>query len=595
VITRSAAIAMSTLISDLTLFTTFICLGLTVWFAIYLLSRSRASSLAFRAILVLIAMAIYYLSLVNELLSGTSGQISVRLFSMTVALIAAHDLTYNLLTPQKQKKQMSIERGVILSGLIVSILIFTAPPSQPCLPSVICPINLNLANLIIEIFNLLVFCSILYNLWSIRKAHEMLHSVAFYTAILIGIGAVTVNFIGTAMKITLPRALPNIFIFSAITIFAYSVVRDRTFVTHSSSTYDLPISLLTIIFIVIIYILIGQKLRLSSTAVILIALLAIFTHSAYDFVRDYLDRMFHHQQRILRHKLDDLGQDVSTQSALQRYLNRGLAILCKNLNAQGGFIAIRQDDHYSVVASLHCVRVADSYTLKEASLEEISSSNSTIFPKIDCLAPGFAGNEQIALIGLGPRKDKVQYTEEDLFWLEDIVHEFSQIIYIHSQPKRHGTQAASGFQERPSAMVNTSLNQDGLLSALAFKPEPELVKYIEEAFQHLSDYDELGKSPLAEVLQVKAGDHLEKGRLVHDRLIQMLEKLRPSGQPPPEPLPREWYAYTILNDSYVNNRLSRDIMGKLYIGEGTYYRIRRQALRSIARVVQEHNSMAGIP
>jgi hypothetical protein len=142
--------------------------------------------------------------------------------------------------------------------------------------------------------------------------------------------------------------------------------------------------------------------------------------------------------------------------------------------------------------------------------------------------------------------------------------------------------------------VNTSLNQDGLLSALAFKPEPELVKYIEEAFQHLSDYDELGKSPLAEVLQVKAGDHLEKGRLVHDRLIQMLEKLRPSGQPPPEPLPREWYAYTILNDSYVNNRLSRDIMGKLYIGEGTYYRLRRQALRSIARVVQELPAIAGI-
>jgi hypothetical protein len=585
---------MTTLLSDLTLFTTFICLGLTVWFAIYLLSRSRANSLAFRAILVLIAMAIYYLSLVNDLLSGSSGQISVRLFSMTVALIAAHDLTYHLLTPQKQKKHISIERGVILSGLIVTILIFTAPPAQPCLPSVICPVNLNFANLVIEIFNALVFSSILYNLWSIRKAHEMLHSVAFYTAILIGVGAVTVNFVGTAMKLTLPRALPNMFIFSAIIIFAYSVVRDRTFVTHSTSTYDLPISLLTIIFIVIIYILIGQKLKLSSTAVILIALLAIFTHSAYDFVRDYLDRMFHHQQRKLRFKLDDLGRDLSTQSALQRYLNRGLAILCKNLNAQGGFIAVHQDNHYSVVASLHSVHVDDSYTLKEASLEEISYSNSTIFPQIVCLAPGFAGNEQITLVGLGPRKDKVQYCEEDLFWLEDMVHELSQRIYIHLQIKRLETQALAGFQDRSDSEVNPPLDREGLLSALAFKPEPDLVKHIEEGYQHLSNYDELGRSPLAELWMVNASDHLEKGRLVHERLTQLLEKLKPSGQPPPEPLPREWYAYTILNDSYVNNRLSRDIMGKLYIGEGTYYRIRRQALRSIARVVQEHITIAGI-
>jgi hypothetical protein len=585
---------MTTLLSDLTLVSTFICLGLAIWFAIYLLSRSRANNLAFRAILVLIALAIYYSSLVNALLSGTSGQVSVRLFSMTIALIAAHDLTFNLLNPQQQKKQTNVERGVILLGLIIIILIFTAPPSPPCIPSVICPVNLNLANLVIEIFNVLVFCSILYNLWSIRKAQGMLHSVAFYTAILIGVGAVTVNFIGTALKLILPRALPNMFIFSAIIILAYSVMRDRTFVTHTTSTYDLPVSLFTIILIVIIYILIGQKLKLSATAVILIALLAIFTHSAYDLVRDYLDRMFHHQQRKLRLKLDVLGQNVSTESALQRYLNRGLAILCKNLNAQGGFIAIRRNNYYSVIASLHSVRVGDSYTLKEATLEEISPSNSVIFPLIAWLAPGFAGNEQIALIGLNSRKDKVQYSEEDLFWLEDIVHELSQIIYIHLRSNQPETRAITEFQETSSLPVNPPMDQDGLLSALAFKPEPELVRYIEDGYQHLSNYDELGSSPLADLLNLKAADHLEKGRLVHDRLIQMLEKLRPSGQPPPEPLPREWYAYTILNDSYVNNRLSRDIMGKLYIGEGTYYRIRRQALRSIARVVQEHATLAGI-
>jgi hypothetical protein len=71
------------------------------------------------------------------------------------------------------------------------------------------------------------------------------------------------------------------------------------------------------------------------------------------------------------------------------------------------------------------------------------------------------------------------------------------------------------------------------------------------------------------------------------RLIEMVEKLRPAGPRPPEPLPREWFAYTILHDAYVEEKLARDIMGTLYISEGTYFRMRRQVIRSVARALME--------
>jgi hypothetical protein len=57
-------------------------------------------------------------------------------------------------------------------------------------------------------------------------------------------------------------------------------------------------------------------------------------------------------------------------------------------------------------------------------------------------------------------------------------------------------------------------------------------------------------------------------------------------------LPREWYAYTILHDAYVEDRLAREIMAKLYISEGTYYRMRRHALRGVTRAMLE---MSAIP
>jgi hypothetical protein len=84
-------------------------------------------------------------------------------------------------------------------------------------------------------------------------------------------------------------------------------------------------------------------------------------------------------------------------------------------------------------------------------------------------------------------------------------------------------------------------DQRGLLSVLAYKPDLELIKLVEDGYQHLGNYDELGGSGLVDVLGILEGDHLEKGRLVHDKLIEMLGKLRPSGKPPAEPLPREWY------------------------------------------------------
>ena len=584
---------MGNLLSDLTLFTTFVCLGLNLWFAIYLLSRSRANPLAFRAIIALVSLAIYYIYILDAQVTDTSEKNAVRLFAITIALIACHDLTHYLLNPEQRKKRYRMARLIILTGVIMTIFIFTAPRVQPCDPSIICPTELTFPYLVIEIFNGFIFGSILFNLWLIRKAEGMMQNIAFYLALLIGIGAVTFGFIGTVLNIGIPRVLPNLLIISALILLAYSVARDRTFVTFRMSKYDLPVSLLTIIVIVVIYILIGQQLRLSGTDLFLIAILAVFTHSAYDFVRDFLDQLFHRQQRRMWRELDTLGRDVSTRESLQSYLSRGLAILCKNLNSLRGFIAIRQEDQYIVVASFHSLRIGELLPSREVTLEGYAQPNSSSFPQIAWLAPGYAGNEQIVVIGIGLRKDRVPYDEEDLYWLEDITHEISQIVHYHLQPRTSMPLPVQEDKLTIGADSRIPIDQGDLLSALAFKPDLELVKCVEDGFQHLNDYDELGKSPLVQLLGIEAGDHLESGKLVHMELIQILEKLRPAGQPPSEPLPREWYAYTILHDSYVNDRLSRDIMGKLYIGEGTYYRLRRQALRGITRVVQEMGAVAG--
>src|SRR4030065_2175042 len=134
---------MGGLLSDLTLYSTFACMGLTLWFAIYLLSRSRANPLAFRAIVALVAMAFYYNYVLNALIIGQVEKSPVRLFAQTIALIAWHDLTIYLLNPQQRKKRYTLARGIVLFGVIMTILIFTAPPAPPCDPTFVCPSSMS--------------------------------------------------------------------------------------------------------------------------------------------------------------------------------------------------------------------------------------------------------------------------------------------------------------------------------------------------------------------------------------------------------------------------------------------------------------------
>jgi hypothetical protein len=81
--------------------------------------------------------------------------------------------------------------------------------------------------------------------------------------------------------------------------------------------------------------------------------------------------------------------------------------------------------------------------------------------------------------------------------------------------------------------------------------------------------------------------HLERGKTVYAVIVEALEHLRPDGEVPPEPLPREWYPYIILHDAYIENVSNRDIMSNLYISEGTFNRTRRAAIRTLARELAE--------
>jgi hypothetical protein len=132
----------------------------------------------------------------------------------------------------------------------------------------------------------------------------------------------------------------------------------------------------------------------------------------------------------------------------------------------------------------------------------------------------------------------------------------------------------------------------GMLGSIGTNPAPEFVKIVEEGLRNLPDFIILGQSPLADRLDIRGETHVERGRRLQQLLVESIDSLRPADQRPPEPLPRVWYNHAVLHDAYVEGVPNREIMARLYISEGTFNRTRRNALRGLARLIEEKNKMA---
>jgi hypothetical protein len=576
----------------LTLFTSFIGMAFSLWFAIYLLARSEFSHLIFRAVLALLALACYFYAAFSWIVDPTVNTESIRSLGIIVALIAAHDLTHYLLPPGRREKTYWLARAIVLVGIGCIFLLFLGSPKEVCDPLYICPAQLLLPWSLVSLFELLVFAAILYNLWLIKQSENRAQNTAFFIGVLLAVSSIGYGFLGVIFNVDLPRFVPTVLVLSALSLLGYSVARHQTLVTRRTTRYDFPVTLATIVIVVGIYALIAWQVGLSLSAILVLTVLVILTHSAYDFVRDILDRLFRGQERQLRRELRNLGRDTFGVTSLQRYLRRGLAILCHNLEASSGFVALRRENQFVVVASLHSLPVDTPISIGDASTEEVTRPEGQLSGRISWLAPAYGGREQVAVVGIGDRQGLKAYSEEDIDWLEDVADEIGAMVFAHQDELAIKTQVTYEESEPESQKPDFVMESDELLAILAYKPDPQMVRCVEEGFRQLHDYSKLGRSPLVAMFGVSGEDHIERGKQVQGRLMLILEKLRPGGKPPAEPLPREWYPYTILHDAYVQEKPAREIMGKLYISEGTYYRTRRRALRGVTRALLEVGTFA---
>jgi hypothetical protein len=321
-------------------------------------------------------------------------------------------------------------------------------------------------------------------------------------------------------------------------------------------------------------------------AVAIVAILAILTHSLVDIGRRFFDFVFYSREtRELRAGLRRLAYQTHQTEALGENLSTALETLCGFVRATYGLIILFKADGLQPGASYrwrHPLPNLEPNAFRSDDVVRLPARK--FMPPLEeaaLLVPLYAGEVQQGVLILGRPENALSYAPSDIERLLDASDRIADLIRDAHRESEHLAHLTQIAQTPPP-----KLNLDGEVSA----------KAVEEALRNLYDYTYLSDSALSKLKRVQSlsgnpnATHLDRGKLVYQTILDGLEKLRPPGELPPEPVPRQWYPYLILYSAYLENKPNHEIMTRLYISEGTFNRTRRAAIRSLARTLSEMES-----
>ena len=570
-----------------TLLVDIIAMGTCLWMAFYLFARGFPSSITLRGAILLAALSAFFFSAYNNLFNQVSGTAAWRAVFLITGLTAWHDITLHLLPKEMRRRKQTWTMAVYLLGFVAILLLLGSERSfinEAGNALYVARIGLGPPYLLYGLFEIIALISILYNLLTHERVGLTPVGKYFLFASFFAVAGVGYGIIALALSPPMPRIIQDFMIFSGVFMIGISVARQQSLVERRTTLQDFPVTSLTVFLITLAYVLIALRFGLPLPLLAILTVFVVLTHSLYDLVREFLERLHIQHETMFRkqiRQLEGTGSDVNLRLRLQE----GLDLLCQTLGASSGFIAVRRGEEFEVTASRRSVRVESRFPANAFSYDDIFNGQNDQVPGIHYFVPSFDGQNQIAVVGIGKPETRLDYSQSDLALLSEVTDHIGSMVSFGNIQFRNGQPDANS-----KAAENEMDHAAGeMLGAMGAHPDDEFIKLIEESLRHLSDYILLGQSPLADKLGVQAGSHIERGRELHRIIIESIELLRPAEKRPPEPLPRVWYNHAVLHDAYVEGVPNREIMARLYVSEGTFNRTRRNAIRGLARLLMEKN------
>jgi hypothetical protein len=506
--------------------------------------------------------------------------------------------------------------GLTLLLVALGVFPFGLPPNSSLRPVVYLSdrIAMPLYPLAPGFLALLVVLSLLH-LWQRRKQEPILQRrrayVPLFAAVLLTAGGGLYLALGVGLQLTIPSFPADLALGASALILGYQVARHQARRQGIAIERDLLYIGLGIGSLTLCYVLLAEILRLgghgfSTLTLIMIVIVAVSSLMLYDGLRSSLDRLFYREQfRQLRANLRALSRDSGIGLGLPERLQAVLSRLCMALGVRQGLIAVREGGSFLCQATERAQPAGTLLpvgALAGGEIAALAPPGTAGLEGMALLVPIHVDGEQVAALALGGKESGAPFLEEDLILLDDLAEQLGATIRstrLQEENARVLSQMVSDFREQEHSLqkrVERMLTEGQ--APPAGTSEEEFTSSVEDALRHLYDYPYLGEHALAQlgvVRQCLEGresgfvTHIDRGKALSAVLVQAMQKLRPEG-PEPKPQmvpPREWHLFLVLHAAYVVGDPNREIMSRLYIGEGTFNRTRRRALRGVAKALQE--------
>jgi hypothetical protein len=575
---------------NITLFVDLIAMATTLWGAFYLFARGFPSWITLRTVTVLLLLSIFFFGAYDNLFHQVVGTASLRAVLLILGLGSWYSLTFRLMPKHSRVELRWMQTAIYILGGVTAASLLMIPDAfieEQGNDVYVAHMRLGFPYILYGAFQVVIVLSILYNLLTGDRIGLTRQGKYFLVASVFPAIAIVGGIVGLGVTPQMPRIVPDLLIFSGVLLLGISVARHQTMIERRTTIQELPISALTILGLAILYAYFALQWNLPLEKLATVVAFAVLTHSSYDLVREVLERQRIRHESTFRRQLRQLESLNSSEEALKRRLQEGLDLLCETLNSTGGFIAIRRNEIFDVIATKGSLPVNSPLRFEVVAGEDISHPKSDQLPNVAWIAPVFEGQIQVAVIALNHPKAKLDYSAGDLELLAEVADQVGSLISLGNLTAGRANQIRQLVAESQAQADELNSIAGGMIAAISTNSDSEFIRIVEEALRHLSDYITLGQLPLADQMHITAESRIECGKQLNKLLIDAIESLRPAEKRPPEPLPRVWYSYAVLHDAYVEGVPNREIMARLYISEGTFNRTRRNALRGLARMLIE--------
>ncbi|MEK7785567.1 MAG: hypothetical protein AAB658_09145, partial [Chloroflexota bacterium] len=426
-----------------------------------------------------------------------AGSAAWRAAFLTLGLTVWYDVTYRILPTRAQNNTRWVMGGVYALGLftfgrLVVLQDVFVDESEAALW--VTRIQTGASYLVFGIFQVFIMAATLYNFRLGAQAGAGPHNRFFLIATSVtAVSVVGYGIFALVGRILIPRLIQDGLLLTAVALFGYSVARHQAFVERHTTLHDFPISGLAIVGLSSLYAALTQQRGAPAGEVAFITILAILTHSAYDLAREFLDRLLHRHEGKLRRQLRRLAHDVSGESNLQVSLQQGLTGLCRTLNASGGFIAVRRQNEFVVTASVHSLSLDSTVEPAMVMGDDLRQPPAPLADKAAWLAPAFVRNEQAAVVGLGPRPARSDYSESDLDLLAETADWVGQMMDADTRQEAGRTQLIELAAEVQSREVKLQAGAEDLIAVFENQLDAQFVRWVEAGLRRLTDYTTLGQ------------------------------------------------------------------------------------------------------